>query len=33
MTVETINPHTGQSEYRHELMDAAAIEAVLAAAA
>ncbi len=32
MTVETINPHTGQSEYRHELMDAAAIEAVLAAA-
>ena len=32
MTVETINPATGQVEYRHELMDAPQVEAVLAAA-
>ena len=33
MTVETINPASGQVEYRLELMDAAAIESILAAAA
>ena len=32
MTVETINPATGQVEYRHELMAPAQVEAVLAAA-
>ena len=32
MTVETINPATGQVEYRHELMTPAQVEAVLAAA-
>ncbi|WP_372012684.1 NAD-dependent succinate-semialdehyde dehydrogenase [Pseudoxanthomonas sp. 10H] len=32
MTVETINPATGQVEYRHELMAPAEVEAVLAAA-
>jgi len=32
MSVETINPATGQVEYRHELMGAAQVEAVLAAA-
>jgi succinate-semialdehyde dehydrogenase/glutarate-semialdehyde dehydrogenase len=32
MTVETINPATGQVEYRHELMTGAQVEAVLAAA-
>ncbi|MBO9716530.1 MAG: NAD-dependent succinate-semialdehyde dehydrogenase [Pseudoxanthomonas sp.] len=32
MTVETINPATGQVEYRHELMTDAQVEAVLAAA-
>jgi len=31
MTIETINPATGQVEYRHELMTSAQIEAVLAA--
>jgi succinate-semialdehyde dehydrogenase/glutarate-semialdehyde dehydrogenase len=31
MTVETVNPATGQVEYRHELMDRAAIERVLSA--
>lgn len=31
MTVETINPATGQVEYRHELMTPAQVEAVLAA--
>ena len=33
MTVETINPTTGKVEYTLELMDAAAIEAILAASA
>ena len=33
MTVETINPATGKVEYTLELMDAAAIEAILAASA
>lgn len=33
MTVEIINPATGQVTYRHELMDAAAIEQRLQAAA
>ena len=32
MTVETINPATGQVEYRHELMTAAQVDAALAAA-
>lgn len=32
MTVETINPANGKVEYRHELMDAVAIEARLATA-
>ncbi|SDQ53354.1 succinate-semialdehyde dehydrogenase / glutarate-semialdehyde dehydrogenase [Pseudoxanthomonas sp. CF385] len=32
MTVETINPATGQVEYRHELMTAAQVDATLAAA-
>ncbi|AKC85771.1 NAD-dependent succinate-semialdehyde dehydrogenase [Pseudoxanthomonas suwonensis] len=32
MTVETINPATGQVEYRHELMAPAQVDAVLAAA-
>ena len=31
MTVETVNPATGQVEYRHELMDQAAIGRVLSA--
>lgn len=31
--VDTVNPHTGQVEHRQELFDAAAVEAVLAAAA
>ena len=31
MTVETVNPATGQVEYRHELMTAAQVDAVLAA--
>ncbi|HZF98680.1 MAG TPA: NAD-dependent succinate-semialdehyde dehydrogenase [Pseudoxanthomonas sp.] len=31
MAVETVNPATGQVEYRHELMDQAAIERVLSA--
>jgi len=33
MTVETINPATGKVEYTLELMDAAAVEAILAASA
>ena len=33
MTVETINPATGKVEYTLELMDAAAIESILAASA
>ena len=33
MTIETINPATGKVEYTLELMDAAAIEAILAASA
>ena len=32
MTVETINPATGQVEYRHELMTSAQVDATLAAA-
>ncbi|GAB3514063.1 NAD-dependent succinate-semialdehyde dehydrogenase [Pseudoxanthomonas daejeonensis] len=32
MTVETINPATGKVEYRHELMTAAQVDAVLGAA-
>lgn len=31
MTIETINPATGQVEYRHELMTGAQVDAVLAA--
>ena len=33
MTVETVNPATGKVEYTLELMDAAAIESILAASA
>ncbi|KAF1709321.1 succinate-semialdehyde dehydrogenase [Pseudoxanthomonas kalamensis DSM 18571] len=33
MSVETVNPHTGLSEYRHELKAATEVEARLAAAA
>ena len=33
MTVETINPATGQVDYRHELMTSAQVDAVLAASA
>ncbi len=33
MIIETTNPFSGGAEYRHELMDAAAVEAVLAASA
>jgi succinate-semialdehyde dehydrogenase/glutarate-semialdehyde dehydrogenase len=33
MTVETVNPATGKVEYTLELMDAAAVEAILAASA